>query len=100
MSPYLERRTVSRKTPRDGKLEISGDAARALLPMGERLNVDWAGDSAPARIVAMSCTCGGGESDHEHFFVQSELLRGMDPESMVDLSVDEASGRLTVTLAR
>lgn len=97
MSRFLERRTVSRKTPKDGKLEISADAARALASVGTRLSVEWAGRSAPVTVVTMRCTCKGRPGEHEHFFVQSDVFRVIEPESNVDLAIDEGSGRLAVT---
>ena len=99
MPLYLESRIVSRKTPRDGKLEISAGSASVLMPFGERLEAQWSGRSAPATVVTMSCTCKGGPGEHEHFFIQSEVLMAMEPESSVALSMDEALGRLTVTPA-
>lgn len=96
----LERRTVSRKTPRDGKLEISPGTEAALTPLGSSLTVAWQGREAPASVARMSCTCAKGTGQHQHVFLESELFRALDAGSEVDLALDEGSARLAVTPAR
>ena len=99
MSTLLERRTVSRKTPRDGKLEITKRAAAALLPLQGVLRVSWQGADAPATIDTMRCTCRGNENPHEHYFVQSEVLKTLEVGAEVDLRLDAGDELLTVAVA-
>ena len=96
----LERRTVSRKTPLDGKLEISPRPEVAVTPLGSALTVEWQGREAPASVARMSCTCAKGAGQHQHVFLESELFRALDAGTQVDLALDEGSARLTVTPAR
>jgi hypothetical protein len=84
----LERRTVSRKTPKDGRLEISPGAAARLGRLPEALRVELTGRTSPATLDRMACTCAGAGNAHEHYFIQSELLRELATGAEVDLSVD------------
>jgi hypothetical protein len=93
---FLERRTVSRKTPRDGRLEITGAAAARLAHGGATLRIEVAGRSAPATVDTMTCTCRGGEHPHEHYFVQSQLLKELTVGSEVDLTVNASGDVITV----
>ena len=85
---HLERRTVSRKTPSDGRLEITKRAASKLEEIGATFDVAVAGEKAPAQIGTMDCTCRGVDNPHVHFFVESSLLKQLTPGSDVDLDVD------------
>jgi hypothetical protein len=99
MTTLLERRTVSRKTPRDGKLEITKGSAAALLPLGAALRVAWQGSQAPGTVDTMRCTCRGADNPHEHYFVQSELFKALEPAAEVELRLDAGDELLTVTPA-
>ncbi len=70
----IEHRTVSRKTPGDGK---HGDGALGTMP----------------------CTCRGHDKPHVHYFVESDLLRSLAAGSEVDLFLDEDARRLLVVTA-
>ena len=94
---FLERRTVSRKTPGDGKLEITKPAAERLRPLGATFQVELGGRRAPGQLASMACTCRGADAPHEHYFVASELLRALRAASEVDLSMDRAKGTLVVS---
>src|SRR5688572_10031405 len=96
----LERRTVSRKTPTDGKLEISRVTEDAVRALGSALTVEWQGREAPASVARMSCTCAKGTGQHQHVFLESDLFRGLDAGSEVDLALDSGTARLSVTPAR
>lgn len=85
----LERRTVSRKTPGDGRLEISRAAADRLRAGEAGLEVEYAGARAAARLQSMECTCQKGTAAHEHHFVVSELLRSLRASTEVELLVEE-----------
>ena len=93
---FLERRTVSRKTPRDGRLEITKSAATRLARSTPPLRIEIAGRSAPATVDAMTCTCRGADTPHEHYFVTSELLKELAVGSEVDLSVEASGDLITV----
>jgi hypothetical protein len=95
----LERRTVSRKTPGDGKLEVTHLTADAVAGHDQQLSVELAGTEAPASVVSMSCTCAKGAGQHDHLFLQSDLLRSLVSGTEVDLHLDGLS-RVRVTPAR
>jgi len=87
----LEQRTVSRKTPNDGMLEISAATARHLEPLGEYFQLASDGLEGSARLRSMSCTCAkGAGSAHEHHFIEAELLRLLQPGTDVRIALDEA----------
>ena len=95
---HIDRRTVSRKTPRDGKLEISpAAAARLEAAAASTLSADWLGATAPAALVSMTCTCGAGDGTHEHRFLQSEVFRSLPVGQQVDLTLDSDTVRVAVT---
>jgi hypothetical protein len=71
----VEQRTVSRKTPGDGKLEVTKVAAATLESLGPEFPVVVDDRHGDARIGAMPCTCGGGDAPHVHYFVESDLFR-------------------------
>lgn len=92
----LERRTVSRKTPGDGKLEITKVAARRLESLGGRFQLVVDDQAGVAQLASMPCTCRGGDKPHVHYFVESNLLRSLAAGSEVDLTVDDDGKRLLV----
>lgn len=81
----IDRRTVSRKTPRDGKLEISEAAAACLAEIGTDVAVEWNGATAPAELSHFSCTCGKAGGAHDHHFLQSPILASLPVGAEVDL---------------
>lgn len=93
----IDRRTVSRKTPRDGKLEISSTAAERLGTVGSALCAEWRGERAPAAVVSMSCSCGGADEKHEHFFLESPVLRTLPVGEEVDLALDAPTVLVALT---
>ena len=95
----LERRTVSRKTPGDGKLEVSPLTADVVASLGDRLTVELSGTDAPGTIIDMTCTCAKGSGQHHHLFLHSDLLRALQPGTEVDLRLDRAAARVSVTPA-
>jgi hypothetical protein len=86
----LEVRQVSRKTPLDGKLEITPATAARLVALGPELVVRAAGREDRARLESMSCTCAksAGEA-HVHHFIESpaftDLVAGT--EVRVELAI-------------
>ena len=93
----LERRTVSRKTPRDGRLEISAGSAERLAALGREFAVATGGVTGRGRLEAMPCGCAkGAGGGHVHHFVESPLLTSLVPESTVLVELDEASDTIRV----
>lgn len=95
----IEERTVSRKTPLDGMLEISASAAEQLASLGATFLLRTAGGEGRARLHAMSCTCAKAEraGQHQHYFVESDILRALEPGTDVRVELDDARpGSLTI----
>ena len=84
----LETTSVSRKTPRDGKLEIRMETAERLRDAGAMVTVLVGDVEGPGTVVTMPCGCKGAETHTEHVFLQAEGLRALPPESAVELSLD------------
>ena len=98
---FLECRTVSRKTPGDGKLEISRATLDAIVSRRDRISTEWQGRAGTATLVEMTCSCAkGAGGQHQHLFLQSDLFRALEPGSDVELRLDEATDRVSVTPAR
>jgi hypothetical protein len=95
----IEQPTVSRKTPLDGRLEISESTVAQLALLGETFSVRTAHGSGEARLHAMTCTCAksGSTGQHVHHFVESEVLRALEPGARVRLELEGARpGSLSV----
>ena len=92
----VEQRTVSRKTPGDGKLEVTKVAATALQSLGPAFPVVLDDRHGDARIGTMPCTCRGDENPHVHYFVESDLFRGLIAGTTVNLVLDDPGNRLLV----
>jgi len=88
----IEQCTVSRKTPLDGKLEISASAAERLGSLGDDFPVRTGTGEGRARLHAMSCTCAKSAStgQHVHHFVESDILRALEPGTDVRVELDDA----------
>jgi hypothetical protein len=76
MSEVLERRTVSRKTARDGKHEISADTAARLRALASPFDIIVDGMADRATVVPMPCTC--RPEAHEHWFIEAGALRSLE----------------------
>jgi hypothetical protein len=85
-----EHRTVSRKTPQDGKLEVSPSTAAALVALGDEFPLDCLGARSRGRLVAMPCTCEKANANgaHVHYFVESDSLRTLVPETVVQVEIE------------
>ena len=95
----IEQCTVSRKTPLDGKLEISAAAAARLAALGASFSLESEGRDASARLIELTCNCakGGAAGAHVHHFVESEALRALRPGAAVRLQLHTAHpGSLSV----
>ena len=86
----LDERTVSRKTPLDGRLEISAAAADRLGALGDEFALVSAGREGRGRVCSMACTCAKGSgAGHVHHFVESPLLTTLAPGDTVRVELDE-----------
>lgn len=87
----IERRTVSRKTPFDGKLEISAATAAKLQTLGASFLLRTASGEGRARLHEMTCTCtkAGASGQHLHHFVESDALRALAAGSDVRVELDD-----------
>jgi hypothetical protein len=93
---FLERRTVSRKTPNDGRLEITKRAAEQFSTISGGFDVDVSGARTPATIGTMECTCRGADNPHVHYFIQSPVFRELAAGDEVDLDLDVEAGVVRV----
>ena len=95
---FLEQLTVSRKTPLDGKLEVSPTVAGRLNVLGAEFPVAALGREEAGRLESLECNCAkaarGGR--HVHHFVVSPLLRGLAAGAQVRVELDETRGALRV----
>jgi len=75
----VERTVVGRKTPGDGKLEVSHALSDALGGDGAFIQVRLATDDLGGRVEVMECTCAkaGASGKHEHHFVQCDAFRAL-----------------------
>jgi hypothetical protein len=94
---FLERGRVSRKTPKDGKLEITDSAAARVCTLPTRFTIVVNGDHGVGSLDTMSCTCRGADHAHTHHFLRSELLKRLPVDS--DVSVDLLEDAATVVIA-
>jgi hypothetical protein len=95
----IERRTVSRKTPGDGKLEITKSAAHRLETLGADFPLVVDGKRGDGALGTLPCTCRGHDKPHVHYFVVSDLFRSLAAGGEVDLFLDEDARRLLVVTA-
>lgn len=91
----LEDRVVSRKTPGDGKLEITKPAAERLQHLGKVLELETPAGAGTAELISQPCTCRGEENPHQHWFLVSSLFRSLVPGSLMALSLTD--GRIVLT---
>lgn len=100
MSDVLEVRTVSRKTARDGKHEISPDTAARLRTLGTPMNVIVDGVRDRGSVMSMPCTC--RPEAHEHWFIQSGALRSLEAgrEATTSLAADGTTVDIRTSAAR
>lgn len=97
----LEQRPVSRKTPLDGKLEISAEAAGRVGALGPDIPVAAGGRQGTARLHLLACTCTRGSGgSHVHHFLESPLFRSLTPDARVAIVLDEEHGVLHIDTLR
>lgn len=96
---FLEQRPVSRKTPLDGRLEISAGVAARLGSLGTEFPVVAPGGEGTGRLESLACTCAKGATpggQHVHHFVSSPLFRNLVAGSDVRVELDAARGALRI----
>jgi hypothetical protein len=98
----LDRPSVSRKTPLDGKLEISPAAASRLADLGAEFPLTVGGErEGRGQLQSFACTCAkAGEGGHVHYFVESPLLRDLAPGTEVQVQLDEPRRAVRVETAQ
>ena len=86
----VEHAVVGRKTPGDGKLEISQAFASALG--GDQAALVFRVDDldAPGSVNVLACTCekAGASGKHEHYFVQCDAFRELPVGTPLRLAAD------------
>jgi hypothetical protein len=93
----LDERSVSRKTPLDGRLEISAAAADRLAALGDAFALVCAGHDGRARLSSFTCTCEKGSGgSHVHHFLESPLLAALSPGTVVRVELDERAPTVRV----
>jgi hypothetical protein len=97
---FLERRTVSRKTPGDGRLEITKSVAQRLESLGPTLVIDSDGNRVRGTIGTFACTCRGESNPHVHYFLETERLKQLSPGNEIDIELDETSNRVILKSAK
>ena len=98
MSEVLERRTVSRKTARDGKHEISAATASRLRMLPPPLDVIVDGVADSATVVPMACTC--RPEPHEHWFIEATALRSLEAGREATTSLASDGRTIDIRTAR
>jgi hypothetical protein len=92
----LERRTVSRKTPMDGRLEITKVGAARLGGIGDGFELAIGDERSAARLGTMECTCRGPERPHVHYFLESPALKQLAPGQEVELDLEGVGNLIRV----
>lgn len=99
----LDVRAVGRKTPVDGKLEITAETARRLESLGTPLPVQLGDATGAVALLEMSCSCakgwagGEGAPGHTHHFLESALFKTLVADRTVVIElVDGPSIRVSV----
>ncbi len=92
----LEVRAASRKTPGDGRFEISENTARRLTPLASPLQLELDALPGHGHLEQMMCTCQKAGEPHVHHFLVSDVFRAMHPERTYALELmDGGLVRLT-----
>ena len=97
MSEVLEHRTVSRKTARDGKHEISAETAARVRTLSLPLDLRVDGVTDQAAVVSMACTCRA--EPHEHWFIEAKALRALDAGQVATMSLADDGHTIEIRTA-
>ncbi|MDF2771710.1 MAG: hypothetical protein K0S86_1204 [Geminicoccaceae bacterium] len=96
---FLDERTVSRKTPLDGRLEISAPVADRLAALGDEFALVSAGRAGRGRVSHLACTCAkAGGAGHVHHFLESPILMSLAAGADVRVELDERASEVRVEL--
>jgi hypothetical protein len=98
MTTMNARAIVGRKTPSDGKIEITAELAERFLHGGPTVEVRLAGRPCPGHVEAMPCGCGKGGPGHVHYFLQSDALRELRVDTPLALEADPERGIVRLEL--
>jgi hypothetical protein len=94
----LDEVIVSRKTPLDGKLEVSSTAAEQLRRLAGILTVRVGQNTDSVLLESMECTCAKAASGrHVHHFIVSPVLRALSSGASVVVLLDEPNRTLDVS---
>ncbi len=96
----LETAVVSRKTAKDGKLEITRETARRLGDPGAKVLVDVEGIEGDGTVVSMPCQCRGETNHTAHVFLESVVLRSLPAQCAVELFSDSDMNPVRVRVFR
>lgn len=94
----VERAVVGRKTPGDGKLEVSAELAQALGGDGAVIKVQGPGSEEHGNVEFFECTCtkAATTGQHVHHFVQCDAFRELPVGA--SLKLEASQGCLQITL--
>jgi hypothetical protein len=91
----LEEVTVSRKTPRDGKLEVSAATSSQIEWLGDAFNVTSLGEEGSGMREALVCRCAKHEGmRHVHHFIVSPLFHRLAPDTRLRVVLAAAAREL------
>jgi len=100
--PISESLVVGRKTPLDGKLEISPALAAAIGGPGSehRISIQGGGRDVVATLTEMECACARATTSgrHKHVFLQCDAFRQLSPGTALHLEAEQ--GRVAVAFSR
>jgi hypothetical protein len=93
----VDKGVVGRKTPGDGKLEVSPAIAQALGGAGASIQVRLTSDQQSGTVEIMECTCAkaGASGKHEHHFVQCDAFRSLPVGAELVLRANPAALEVT-----
>lgn len=91
------RTVVSRKTPLDGRLEITEELASRLSSSNTPLSISLHGEESLASVEEMACTCAkGAGGNHVHRFLRGDILKALPVGANVDLAIDVDEGLIQI----
>ena len=93
---HLETRIVSRKTPGDGRLEITKQTAQRIESLSPPFLLELHGAISEVNVGTMACTCRGADNPHVHYFLESEWLKSLKAADEVELLLDADTRTVSV----
>jgi hypothetical protein len=90
--------TVSRKTPLDGRLEVSDAAVARLTSLGDKFVVRLGDVAVAGTVESMACHCARADgAGHVHHFLVSDVTRSLVPGVQVTVALADD---MSVEIAR